>query len=175
MKVVMDAQLLAGYFREAEKGEQPSYSGSVVQLVRRFGKCDLAFVDEGGIIEQEYRDLVDPEWFDAWFSLRLEVGDFVILPAPGCPDLIKQLSTKFGFPAGSKDRHYIALACAIVGDGDEGATIVSEDLDFYDPKAKQGSAKRRAKLLADETGPVKKFLARKASVTVRSVAGHLSQ
>jgi hypothetical protein len=174
MRLVVDAQLIAGYFREAERGEAPAYTGPVTDLIQRLGRQDRAFLDETGRIEQEYRDVVDPEWFEAWLGDRLANGDFVIVAAQACPELIRLLITKFGFPRKGGDRHYVALARAIVEAKQEPVALLSEDLDFYDPKAKQGSSKRRAKLLNTCGGPVARYLTKHESICVRPVAVHLA-
>jgi hypothetical protein len=174
MRLVIDAQLVAGYFREVEKNEEPFYSGPVKDLMRRLGVSDLAYVDDDGLIEQEYRDLVETEWFEAWFGERLEVGDILILSGDASLALMRVLYTKFGFPKNSKDRHYVALARAIVQGGVEEAAIVTEDLDFYDPKAKAGTARNRRRLIASQSGPVAKHLAKAESIRIRSVAGQLA-
>ncbi len=62
MRVILDAQLIAGYFRESVHGEPPAYSASAVELVDRLGTLDTAIVDDGGLIEQEYQELLDVEW-----------------------------------------------------------------------------------------------------------------
>lgn len=71
--MIFDAELIAGYFREAERGEPPAYTASTVPLVARLGSSDLAFVDDGGIIEQGY------EFFDRVLELHAlpELGELV--------------------------------------------------------------------------------------------------
>src|SRR5262249_27785877 len=133
--------------------ESPTFSASTCDLVARLGSVDHAFVDEGGILEQEYRNLVDREWFDAWFGDRLAAGDIVILVAPPCAEVIRILVRRCGFPPNSRDRHYIALARAIVQGGAPTAVIVSEDLDFFDPRAKAANAKTRQRILRTGSGP----------------------
>lgn len=174
MRIVVDAQLVAGYFRETERGEAPFYTASTSDLFVRLGNHDLAYVDDGGMIEAEYRNLVEREWFDAWYSDRLIDGDIVSLAAPMCRELIAALHTRCHFPKAGKDRYYVAVAKAIVDRGAGQAVIVSEDLDFYDPKAKASGAKTRAKILQDQSGPVARHLARSESIVMHTVAGHLA-
>jgi hypothetical protein len=174
MRVIFDAELIAGYFREAERGEPPAYTASTVPLVARLGSSDLAFVDDGGIIEQGYQDLVEVEWFEAWFGECLADGAIDIVPAASCPVLINLLADKFGFPKTSKDRHYVALAVTLVARHAEIIVLLSEDLDFYDPPAKARGSKARDAILRSCSGPLAKHLAKKQSVAVRSVAAHLA-
>lgn len=173
MNVIIDAQLVAGYYREVEVGEAPAFSASTVTLLNRLGVVDQGFVDTGGVLEQEYRDVVDPDWFEAWYAQRLAEGHFEEVDAPPCPDLIRCLVVSCGFPRGSKDRHYIALAAAVSGGKRDPSSLITEDLDFYDPTQKQVAHKRRMRILQKQTGCVAKELKR-AHVVVRCVKGHLA-
>jgi len=67
-------------------------------IIERLGSDDFAFVDHAGVIEREYRDLVDGDWFEAWFGDRLAVGDISIVRAEACPELIRFLVVTHGFP-----------------------------------------------------------------------------
>lgn len=174
MRVVIDAQIVAGYYRETVNGEEPAYSGPAADLVALLGTRDIGFVDEAGVLEGEYRGLVDPDWFDAWYGERLQAGDLDIVAAPRCPALIKTLTVDFGFPKRSKDCRYVELGRAVVSASEEPAALVSEDLDFYDPKAKRGDAKYRRRLIESQSGPVARYLKRTEHIMVRSVKGHLA-
>lgn len=174
MRIVVDAQLVSGYFREDVLDEGPPYTGSMKAVIDKFGIMDVGCIDADGHIEQEYREVVDPDWFEAWFGERLEVGDFVSVPVASCADLIRKLTNDFGFPKRGRDRRYVALARTLVERENGSPVLLSEDLDFYSPKEKKAGAKRRAALLKGHKAPVATYLRKQEGILVRSVGGHLA-
>jgi hypothetical protein len=172
--VVIDAQLLAGLYRETIVGEAPAYSAATTDLFARLGSEDLGYMDRDGVIESEYRALVDPDWFDAWLGDRLQAGDFVISAGRRCPALLKILVVQHGFPRRSKDCRYIELCCGVVEATGEWTALISEDLDFYEPKAKAANSSYRQRVLASGRGPVARHLKKHEMIAVRTVAAHLA-
>jgi hypothetical protein len=144
----------------------------VIELMDRLGACDIAYTDAANIIESEYRSVVDPDWFEAWYFERLQSGDILIRERKVCAELIKTLVSHYGFPRQSRDRHYIELCCGLVEAHMEETCLISEDLDFFDPAAKGDSSKRRLKLLKSGSGHVARHLKKKERVLVRCVESH---
>jgi len=171
--VVIDAHLINGLYRETVVGEAPSHTGSAAALFDGLGNTDRAFVDSKGRIEREWERVVDRDWFAAWFPERLAADEVRIIDAPDCRELIKRLATKCGFPARSGDRWYISTARAAIETSGECLNLVSEDLDLYEPRAKQGSSKQRSKVLEAEDGCVARILRKEEGIVARTVCGHL--
>lgn len=171
MELILDAHILGWYYQAHELEVLTPCTGSPVELFERLGRADIGVLDEGGQIEAEWRKQADSDWFDAWLSERFEVGDIIEVETHTCGALIKELVNKYGFPKAGKDRWYIRTASARAGGKAQLVAIVSEDLDFYEPKAKNGRGNREA-ILRQATGAVAKRL-RKEGIDPRSAARHL--
>lgn len=171
MHVVIDAQLILGYYCEDVLGRPPIHTAAVREVVARLGSGDTACVDDAQQIEAEYRQLVDREWFDAWFGDRLLLGEVVAVKADACRELLARLRG-YGFPRG-RDRRYVAVAATLAKE--QGCSILlSEDLDFYDPRAKRADSRRRMAVILSQKGPVADHLRKESAVEVRCVRGHLA-
>jgi len=123
------------------------------------------YQDDGRIIEHEWRNLVDREWFDAWFAAQLQSG-VIIYRTTIRRDSLERKLTNGGFP-NNRDRTYIRLALSIAGDSGS-CEIYTEDLDFYDPTEKGCKSGRRTRILKASAGRVAKLL-RRERVYVRCV------
>lgn len=165
MSRVLDAQVVKGYFEESVLGIESDLTGSPVELVESLRPDCRAYVDSGGIIEHEYDNLVDSEWFQAWYAERLIGDELVPIETATCHGEMRKLR-KCGFP-NSRDRWYVRTALAVV-QKDNMCVLVTEDLDFYDPAIK-GRAGRRKAVLLKRKGPVAKYL-RSCAVEVYPVA-----
>lgn len=172
MELVVDAHILGWYYQTFELQLTTPCSDSPVGLFARLGKKDIGVLDIDGHIETEWRKQADSDWFDAWLSERFEVGDIVEAKVESCRELIDELVKKYGFPMKGKDKWYVRTAGTRASELKGLVAIISEDLDFYEPKAKN-SAGNRDKILRQGSGTVAKRL-RKSRVDPRSVARHLA-
>ena len=172
MNVVIDAQLIAAFYKDSVLGAPHECTGSPTDLFERLGVVDIAYVDDGGHIEAEWRRMGDPEWFDAWFGGCLINDDVRTVVAPTLPALVKALRVECGFPTAGGDVWYIRTAVAASSLIDAIVALVTEDTDFFDPTAK-GSTRRRERAMRGCTGPVARRL-KGCGVEVRTVAKHLS-
>ena len=170
MQVVVDANILASYYKETVLGLGTECSHPTNDLFARLGSEDVAFLDEKGMVEGEWRLKADPDWFDAWLAERMTVGDIVVTSVSTCTQLLRKLRIDHGFPATGRDKWYVCLARTRVEDTGERVAIITEDVDFFEPKAK-GNSKTRAKFLAKGKGGVAKAL-RTHDVDPRTVAQH---
>lgn len=168
MAVVVDAQILKGFFQESVLEIDHGLSASP-QLVfdAEFRRYPI-FVDDQGTIVQEWRSVVEPEWFDTWFTDQIRDGVICEIDAAAEKQLKKALSN-LGFPATGRDIWY-ARTCNSAAKVNGFCVLVSEDLDFYQPSEKGCSAARREKLLLTESGNVRKFFRKERSILVKPVA-----
>jgi hypothetical protein len=157
MDVVIDAQIV-GWYCQVDAGiGPPPCTGAPAKLFERLGDHDIAWLDDGRMIESEWRRASDPDWFDAWFGDQLVAGRVELVSAKTHARLIKALETKCGFPKTGRDKWYVRVAATRADDTGNKVLLVSEDLDFYEPTAKAGGG-NRAKILAQCAGCVAKKL-----------------
>lgn len=170
MELVIDAQVVCGYFKETVLEIESPLTEKAKLIFERVGVEDRAFLDETGHIEHEWRNVVEPEWFEPWYASLLNEGATQI-PTRTCQALRRKLE-QLGFPRGSRDIWYVRTAKAVVDRYDR-AVIVTEDMDFYDPTQKQCNAKRRCRILLSGDGQVARYLYRREHVDIKCVASYL--
>lgn len=156
--MIIDANVFKGYF-QAELGNSHSLCGCPTKLLGGATTLKPIYQDTGGIIESEWQAVVDREWFEPWLANQLIAG--VITYIEGKKDLgfEKNLST-LGFPGG-RDFVYIRVGISVAISLGSVCQLITEDLDFYDPKKKGCPAKTRHSLLTSSSGPVAKLLKKK--------------
>ena len=172
MAVVVDAQILKGHFQESVLGIDHDLTGSPNPIFDHTFRIDALHVDAGGQVAQEWRSVVEPEWFDAWYVDQVRDGFICEIDAKAEKQLKKDLSN-LGFPATGRDIWYARL-CNSAAEAKGFCFFVSEDLDFYQPGAKGGDAKRRQKILREELGAVRKYLKKERSIHVKPVVNFVS-
>jgi hypothetical protein len=171
MNVVVDAQIINWYLIELRGGDPPS-TAPPSTLINQLGGEDVAWLDEGGMIEHEWRNGTDPDWFNQWYPDLLSRGGAFLIPVSAARQLLRTLHTSFGFPH-TRDAWYVSTACAVRDATDDASVILSEDLDFYDPprKATCTQGRRHAMLLGCE-GRLARHLRRREGIEARSLAAH---
>jgi hypothetical protein len=167
MGLVVDAQVVKGYFQESVLGAPNELTASAIPVFDPAFRGHVIYIDDRGTLQYEWRSAVEPEWFDIWFADLIRDGAISEYPAPADRNLRDQLGN-LGFPATGRDIWYARLSCAIsawVGF----CVLISEDLDFYEPREKGCSSKRRRQILYSEAGHVRKYFKKKRAVLVKSV------
>ena len=177
MEIVIDAQIINAYFKEEVK-EKPSkdLTDSASKVMQRLGKEDRVNLDNEDHIAKEWRQVVEPEWFDAWYSNLLQTGAARVLPVDSYSSLRKKLE-KVGFPTkgpGGRDFWYIRVAKAVVDSKiSDSCYLISEDMDFHHPKLKRRArGKTRLRILHNPKSPVKKVLS-KENIFVHCISTYL--
>jgi len=152
MEIVIDANIINGFYKEDVLGIPSTLTGSVVEMFTRSqNQGSVICLDEGGQIESEWRNVVPDDWFDVWYSKLLVEDKAIIVPVHTCHQLLNQL-WRLGFPR-SRDKWYIRTAKTVVDykkgqDEDILCVLITEDLDFYDPsKKKTANAQQRVQVL----------------------------
>jgi hypothetical protein len=167
MRLVIDANVFEGFFKESIlQISNDHLTDTPLQLFKRLGIEDVTYFDNNGYIRTEWRNLVEPEWFDVWFPDFLIAGCAYEIPVESCYKLRNQLK-QLGFPD-KRDFWYIKTAKAIKNTNK--VVIVTEDLDFYDPKMKKCNNKTRLVILNNCGGPVAKYLRKNESIEINSLS-----
>ena len=167
MGAVIDAHIVKGVYEE-HIGAAGSLTGSASEVLAEITAHGLAvWLDDGEQMENEWRHVVPDEWFDGWFADLASEANVSAIRRRNCEVLIRKLGSDFGFPR-SRDR--ILLSVAVAGVAHEGAAmLLTEDVDFYDPKMKGQPKVRSALLTGKRAGPVRSFLRKTEKVSVCSV------
>lgn len=167
MAIVIDAQIVKGFFQETVLEIDHELSASPMALFDISFRIYPIHVDDKGTFKHEWRAVVEPEWFDTWYTDQIRDGAICEVAAPADQQLKKQLA-KIGFPATGRDIWY-ARVCNQVSQVIGFCVFVSEDLDFYEPEAKRGDSKHRSKVLINESGSVRKYFKKEKSVFIKPV------
>lgn len=176
MNIVIDANVVAGYYKESvlgiNVGPDNDLTDTTIPLFARLGDLDVCYLDDGKIIESEWRGPVDREWFDAWFAELLISGKAQLIPAPVCLVLERRLFTS-GFPRRrSRDMWYVRVCIGLLTVGHAvNIPLITEDIDFYDPSRKRGDSRTRRALLQTGSGPINRLL-RREGVLVRAICNY---
>lgn len=166
MELVIDANVVHGHYQELlNLGADIGLTDSTLLLFQRLGYEDTVYADDGGQIKHEWRRVVEPEWFDRWFQELLRIDAVQLIPVDNklSKAHIRKIE-QLGFP-NSRDRWYIRVAVSANYYFDN-CTLVTEDIDFYDPARKSESGEKRLNRLRLGNGSVARYLKRKAKIEV---------
>lgn len=141
--LVIDANVFHSFAMEKINEKYiTSRTASALKIFDLLGEKAVIFIDEGGHIEQEWRNLVAfaSEWFTGWLENAFADGRIYEITPSSDPHLVKRYRTG-GFPK-TADIWYIktahGLRCLCIRNR---PFLVSEDIDFYDPKSKRSKNK----------------------------------
>jgi hypothetical protein len=154
--MIVDANVFKGFF-QLEIGKLHDLCGCPRQLINSASSENPIIHDRGQIMEHEWRNLVDPDWFEGWLASSLASGLISYTDTPKSGTLEKKIATK-GFPIG-RDLVYVRAAHQVAEQNGK-CYFYTEDLDFYDPKKKGCNTKTRQKILKSSSGPVSKILSK---------------
>lgn len=152
--LVIDANVFSAFVLEHLNGTlNTDRTASPVAIFDLLGVKAVAFLDEGGQIEQEWRNLVTfaPEWFSEWLADSIADGRIYEIESSRDAQLKKRYRA-LGFP-NTTDIWYIKTAHGLRGLCHQSRPfLVAEDIDFYDPKSKH--VKNKSDFFRKGTGPV---------------------
>lgn len=170
MPVVFDANVIAAIHRES-LGHPTTSTASAMEAWESVTSDMWCMIDDEEQIENEWRAVVDREWFEAWLARALQFDLICLVKAESGVNMKKALQAA-GFPATSKDFWYVRTALA--GVNVSPVYLVTEDLDFFDPKRKRiAKGKARISLLLSSRSPVQRIL-KKHGIAVRCIQSFLS-
>jgi hypothetical protein len=111
-------------------------------------------IDEGGKIKHEWLQVCDKVYFGTWFVDALKSGKIRAVVAKLDQQHSKKLRITCGMPAAGYDMAYIAVANSVAPP----KYIVSEDIDFWEPSAKDGAEAKKQEIKTKRQGCVCKYL-----------------
>jgi hypothetical protein len=168
MALIVDAQVVKGFYQDTVLGKGHALTESASLIFDASFRKHAIYVDDEEKLRSEWRSGVAPEWFDIWYTDLLRDDVIREIRSPADKNLRKKLEA-LGFPFSGRDIWYArvsnATSCSIGF-----AILVSEDLDFYEPKEKGCSAKRRNEILLKELGSVRKYFKKERDIHVKPVA-----
>ncbi|WP_157652346.1 hypothetical protein [Burkholderia ubonensis] len=162
MPTIVDANVLREYFREHVLEIQSELTHSTLFI---FDEARSIILDGGGQIENEWRNVVDPEWFDVWLARKLEGSEIDYVEVSNCPDLCNHVYG-LGFPKGSRDIWYLRTAVACALNFKKISNVVTEDIDFYNPKKKSLNGAARVAMLKNSNAPIRKTMKKNYNVNI---------
>jgi hypothetical protein len=159
--IIIDANCFKTCYNEIIAGAK----GLGSELLDLIFVDDFIGLDEGGIILQQWSACCcgeEDEFFKEWISNRIVEDKIRHHPTRANAHLKKKLRVELGFPA--KDVIYILL-----GVGISAFMIVSEDIGFYEPKAKTWTSQKRTELITRMAGCVCEHMRKYFDVTICSL------
>jgi hypothetical protein len=158
LNLVVDANIFKSYFMESVLEKNTNLTDSTIKIFEMGNLKNLIFHDDGGIIQKEWENLVEPEWFQTWLGDMFSSGKLIEI-TPINDDSLKSKLKNNGFPINTKDYKYVTTANSVAKKNNY-AYIVTEDMDFYSPKEKNCDCKRRGKIISASSSEVGKTLKR---------------
>ena len=168
MGVLVDAQTVIYYYRETVLELPPNnYTALATGAINKISRDNPLYFDEGGQILQDWSNGLREEWLKVWYEELLIQDKAILVEVDSCQDLRRRL-TQLGFPINSRDFWYVKTARKVV-QLTQRAFLVTEDLDFHEPRRKGCSSIERERILIDETGSVAKLLRRNENIHVKCI------
>ena len=143
-------------FQQERKSEA---NGPARAALERIFNGDCIALDEDGLCLQEWLDCAEsavPFALGDWVADQMIHGR--IRSFPLCTENLRKMLLNLGLP--KKDHKWVRLA---IGCG--GNLIITNDIDFFDPKKKNASAQQKKKI-KENGGSCSKFLQKKLGVEV---------
>jgi hypothetical protein len=167
MGLVVDANIVKGFFQDSVLGKSHDLTESAKPIFDPSFRKHPIYLDKEGKLHFEWRSVVEAEWFDIWYADLVRDDDVREIASPPDKALRKKL-VELGFPAKGRDIWYARVSNA-VSKAAGFAILVSEDLDFYEPKEKGCKSERRKAILLNELGSVRKHLRKDRGIVVKAV------
>lgn len=153
--VVVDANIIKIFIIEEMKD-----CGDICELINNLlGSYGLAV---NKMVEHEWQSIIGSQFFNEWFTMNIlserikYVNDSVKVTFAQK----KKINITYGLPKNSRDIKYIN--CAI---NTKIRYILTEDIDFFDPKKKQASAEEKRRIKNQRQGKFCKFLNSEFGIT----------
>jgi hypothetical protein len=156
--VIMDANAFKVVYNDLIDDADGLGSAVIATIFRE----DYISVDMGGIIIQQWKDCScgeEDEFFQEWVTNRITEDKIRKRQPAKEAQIKKKLRIELGVPA----KYWVYLLLAI---GIAAFMIVSQDIDFYEPRAKSWDAKKRAGIISNRAGCVCKHMLKYHKVTI---------
>jgi hypothetical protein len=172
MGLIVDSNVVKGYYQDTVLGKGHDLTESPRLVFDQEFRKHLIYLDNKQVVWSEWKAAVKDEWFDIWYANLLRDDVIREIPAAAEKNFRKEL-TNFGFPFTGRDIWYARVANA-VSENFGFAILISEDLDFYEPKEKGCKSARRNDILLKELGSLRKHLKKQRNIQVKAVARFIS-
>jgi hypothetical protein len=156
--VVVDANIMSHYIQEKKNDEGKLYN--LIEFI--IDCCGLAINDR---VELEWRNTTGDEFFNIWFvdCILAQRIKYVTDSNKLTTHQKNKIHNDYGLPRGNKSKDIAYIKCNI---NTEIRYILTEDIDFYDPKRKKESPKAKFEARNQRRGALCKFLKKKFQITV---------
>ena len=153
--MTVDSNVISAYIPEYIREQ-----GEVFETIETIlGKIGIALTRT---IEWEWKSTCPGLVLVEWLTDQIKKGRIVYVTEEKVPrNVMTTLIQKYGFPVKSRDRRYISCAY-----GTDTKYILSEDIDFFDPKAKCASEKMKRRVKTLRGGALCKYLKKELGITV---------
>lgn len=167
MNLIVDANVFKGFYQEFVLELTEHETCLTASTLKLFDADDKTiYMDEGTHIENEWRNVVDRQWFDAWLIAELEAGHIINIRTENHEAALKALKNK-GFPS-SGDKWYVRTALTLK-DTQGQVSFITEDLDFYDPTKKSARSGKRIDIMKSKSSAIRKYLSKATGLIVMPV------
>lgn len=154
--VVVDASIIPNFYRELCVDDGCVYR-TVIWLSERCG------IVASNKVLAEWEGVCSAQVFVEWLTDQLKVGGVRRIQGRKIDwRIVKKMRLDCGFPCEDRDLEYIQCAHAT----ESKRYIVSEDMDFYDPRAKSGEASMKRWAREERCGQFCRFLLRHLKIRV---------
>lgn len=146
--VVIDANIITDFYKEYR-----IKTGLVYKVVIWIsGNVGIAINDH---IATEWKNICSADLFLTWYTDQLKLGNIRKIECGNiCNAIVKKMVNNHGFPAYSRDIHYIR--CAYFTDSTK--YIMSYNYDFYEPRCRKQSVQARLRAREQRLGRFCNFL-----------------
>ncbi|MGA8849378.1 MAG: hypothetical protein WB564_06110 [Dehalococcoidia bacterium] len=158
--IVVDANVIPDFYRELCVNNGCVYR-TVIWLSE---KCGIVASDKVLI---EWENVCSAQVFIEWLADQLKAGGVRRIQCKKIDRrIVKRMRVDCGFPCKDRDLEYIQCAHATASE----RYIVTEDIDFYDPRAKGGEASIKRWAREERCGQFCRFLLRRLGIKVGTIS-----
>jgi len=131
---------------------QATEARAVIELI---GGTHGFAIDEKGRIQHQWLETCDQVFFGPWFVDALKSGKIRVVAAHLEANHKKKLRIDCGMPSARFEMEYVAVANRVLPP----KYIVTDDIDFWEPRAKKSTEQRKQAIKTKRTGCVCEYLA----------------
>ncbi|BES66095.1 hypothetical protein SANA_25340 [Gottschalkiaceae bacterium SANA] len=173
MNVIIDANIFKGYCRESIIGLEHKLTSSPSYLFQE--EEYVMYIDDGDQMQYEYKAVDNPQVVEEMIIELLNSGKMRLTKTKIDPDFERILRSK-GFDMNSRDKWYIRAALVAKEKSDTRTIyLITEDIDFFDPRKKNCSSKTRNITIRNKRSPVAHELIDRKKIKPICVENHVRQ
>lgn len=158
--VTVDANVISNFSHDYLCGVDSASRIAVEQSIAKRG----IVVDEAGKIQQEWFASCSKQFIEEWFVEQIKAGKIRFVKPSIEPHHRKKLKSELGFPG--NDLVYVSV-CNVT----ETRYILTDDIDFFEPRLKSATHQSKQRAKDSRDGGVCRYLRKQMRITV-GTAGH---